>query len=335
LFAADTQKFLQGNPNDGQPPGIRITEILDNARIQNFIVERNGLSESSLNELQNIVSEKPLAIVSSDMDSETLEKLSGMGFETRSVSYPDDSLQPWVWNAVGLRQIISLGEEVTNVDIANVEDAEPIRTLVIRGFAVDLALAQTRLSDLQILLESGSLSVSVKSISKESISPLLGENFLFNAGLIGLFALIAVALVIYIRYRVLKLTIPIIFIALVETFITVALASLISKFDLGAVAGIIAAVGTGVDDQIVITDELTKGQADADISLASRVKRAFFIVVAAAATLLAVMAPIVLVGFGLGKLVGFAITTIVGVLVGVLITRPAFGEIARALLEKD
>jgi preprotein translocase subunit SecD len=34
----------------------------------------------------------------------------------------------------------------------------------------------------------------------------------------------------------------------------------------------------------------------------------------------------------LGKLVGFAITTIVGVLVGVFFTRPAYGELAKYLL---
>jgi preprotein translocase subunit SecD len=37
----------------------------------------------------------------------------------------------------------------------------------------------------------------------------------------------------------------------------------------------------------------------------------------------------------LGDLQGFAIFTILGVLVGVLLTRPAYGDILRALLTGD
>ena len=157
---------------------------------------------------------------------------------------------------------------------------------------------------------------------------------MFNAGLIGLLTLAVVALVIFLRYRVIMLTAPIVFISLAEVFIIVAIASLISKFDLGAVAGIIAAVGTGVDDQIIITDELMKGAVAGEASLVTRIKRAFFMVIAAAVTTLVVMLPIIIMGFGLGRLVGFAITTSVGVLVGVLITRPAFGEIAKEIISK-
>ena len=101
------------------------------------------------------------------------------------------------------------------------------------------------------------------------------------------------------------------------------------------VAGIIAAVGTGIDTEIIITDELLRGEkGDEAASLLTRVKRALFIVFAAASVSLATMLPIIFFGFGLGKLVGFAITTSMGVLVGVLITRPAFAEMARWALEK-
>ena len=107
--------------------------------------------------------------------------------------------------------------------------------------------------------------------------------------------------------------------------------------DLAAITGIIAAVGTGVDDQIVITDELTKGAEETvqtGGSLAGSAKKAFFIVMASAATAIAAMLPIIFFGQGSGmaRLVGFAITTILGVLIGVIITRPAFGEIAKVMV---
>ena len=52
---------------------------------------------------------------------------------------------------------------------------------------------------------------------------------------------------------------------------------------------------------------------------------AFFIIFGAAATTIAAMVP--LMSIGVGFIRGFAITTIVGVLVGILITRPAYARI--------
>ena len=334
LFESDKQKFLAGNPIDGQPSDIEIDEVLLNSGAELFIVEATGLKPEQDNKLLEVVKQKKQTIVPPDLDNELRQKLVSLGFELSEVPFPSNEQQPWLWNATGLRQVISLSEDVANMDVAKLEDASPLSTLLIRGSASDLKTAQQRLSDLEVLLESGSLSVSVKSISKESISPLLGEKFLTVTGIAGIIALLVVTLIVFLRYRVVKLVIPIMFISISEVIITIALSSLISKFDLGAVAGLLAAVGTGVNDQIVISDELTKGVREAEVSLSSRIKRAFFIVVAAAATVIAVMTPIILIGFGLGKLVGFAITTITGVLVGVLITRPAFGEIARAVMEK-
>ncbi|MCD6478724.1 MAG: protein translocase subunit SecD, partial [Candidatus Diapherotrites archaeon] len=70
------------------------------------------------------------------------------------------------------------------------------------------------------------------------------------------------------------------------------------------------------------------------VSLLRRIKRAFFIVIAAASTTLATMLPIILFGYVLVKIVGFAIAITIGVLVGVFVTRPAYGEIARIIVSK-
>jgi len=334
IFESDKLMLFEGNRAENIPAEIEIEEVLLNAAIPHIVVDNNTFSEAQLQQLVLLAEENDKAIVPAALPAGLLDQLEENGFELVE-STPPGSI-PFVWHSTGLRQVISLSDDVTHMDIPDEQKAstEPISSLVIRGFAPTLEEAQRRRADLEIILESGSLSVGVKSISKETISPLLGENFLFNAALIGLFALLVVALVIFLRYRVVKLTAPIIFITLAEVFITIAIASLISKFDLGAVAGLLAAVGTGVDDQIIITDELMKGSVAGEASLITRIKRAFFMVIAAAATTLVVMLPIILIGFGLGKLVGFAITTSIGVLVGVLITRPAFGEIAKEIISK-
>ena len=55
---------------------------------------------------------------------------------------------------------------------------------------------------------------------------------------------------------------------------------------------------------------------------------------AAAATTIAAMIPILIFGFGFGKLTGFALTIITGVLIGIIVTRPAYSEIAKYIMAK-
>ncbi|MFP4530881.1 MAG: preprotein translocase subunit SecD, partial [Halodesulfurarchaeum sp.] len=56
----------------------------------------------------------------------------------------------------------------------------------------------------------------------------------------------------------------------------------------------------------------------------------FWVIGAAAATTIVAMSPLTVLS--LGDLSGFAIITIVGVLIGVFITRPAYGDILRNLV---
>jgi preprotein translocase subunit SecD len=63
--------------------------------------------------------------------------------------------------------------------------------------------------------------------------------------------------------------------------------------------------------------------------LKERIKRALFIIVGAFFTIIAAMMP--LFWAGAGMLRGFALTTIIGVSVGILITRPAFADIVKKI----
>ncbi|MFB6219041.1 MAG: preprotein translocase subunit SecD, partial [Halobacteriaceae archaeon] len=62
----------------------------------------------------------------------------------------------------------------------------------------------------------------------------------------------------------------------------------------------------------------------------SRFRKAFWVIGAAAATTIMAMTPLAFLS--LGALRGFAIITILGVLVGVFVTRPAYGDILRRLM---
>ncbi len=90
-----------------------------------------------------------------------------------------------------------------------------------------------------------------------------------------------------------------------------------------------------MDDLIIIGDEiLQQGEVRTGRVFESRFRKAFWVIGAAAATTIIAMSPLVVLP--LGDLSGFAIITIVGVLLGVLVTRPAYGDILRNLvLDED
>ncbi|MBT6519471.1 hypothetical protein HOK51_06485 [Candidatus Woesearchaeota archaeon] len=185
---------------------------------------------------------------------------------------------------------------------------------------------------LQTVLITGSLPIKLNIVKTDEISPVLGNEFVKNAILIAILAICAVALVVFIRYREWKVAVPMLFTMFSEVVLLLGLAALIQwNLDLAAIAGIIVAVGTGVDDQIVITDETLRGELKGS-SWKERIKRAFFIIMGAYFTTVVAMLPLLFAGAGIIK--GFALTTIIGVSIGVFITGPAYAAVVEILLKK-
>ena len=192
--------------------------------------------------------------------------------------------------------------------------------------------ATRNMNKLQTILITGSLPSKLEIVNEQSISAVLGKAFTDNSILIGILAIIAVTIVIFIRYRRLKIVIPVMFTSVAEVLIILGVSALMKiNLDLSAVAGIIAAVGTGVDDQIVILDEILGKVGEIVHNWKERIKRAFFVIFVAYFTLFASMFPLLFAGAGLLK--GFALTTIIGITIGVFITRPAFSSILESLIE--
>jgi preprotein translocase subunit SecD len=332
LYAQDEQRLLQGSVLEGFPQGTAITELITNTGVP-VIVYKGTLTTEQEEEVLGYLQKYSSVIIPETTQKIVEDQLTAIGFTIKKEALP--STIPWLWRISGAKTVITLTEQITNDNpyVENFENAEVFSSLIIRGAANSSEEAQQELDNLVILLQSGSLPVAIADVSKQTISPLLGQEFLTTTWLIGVVALLLVGLVLFIRYRIPKLIVPIILTGLSEVILVLGFASLINwNLDLASVAGILAAVGTGVDDQIVITDEILKGGLLLHSSIVARVKSAFFIIFAAAATSLATMMPIIFFGIGLGKLMGFAITTIAGVLIGVLITRPAFGEILKEIL---
>ena len=186
---------------------------------------------------------------------------------------------------------------------------------------------------LQTILITGSLPVQLNIVKTDTISPIFGEEFLKNALFIGLLAILAVVIIVTIRYRSAKIAVPMLFTMLSELVLVLGLASLIGwNLDLAAIAGIIIAIGTGVDHQIVIADEVLKGEASQIYDWRKRIKSAFFIIMAAYFTTVVAMLPLWFAGAGLLK--GFAVITIMGISIGVFLSRPAYARIIEVLLKE-
>jgi|AntRauMinimDraft_2_1070382.scaffolds.fasta_scaffold00001_189 preprotein translocase subunit SecD len=296
-----------------------------------------------------------------------------------SNNYPTTTArgQPYLGEISGSGQpaqlMLYVDEEIqSSLNVGAVFKQQVITQPSINGGGETSAQARQDMKELQAILQSGRLPAPIQIDNISTISSSLGGQFM-SAAIISIIAsLIAVGGLIYLRYDDPRLVLPIVVTGASEVYIL--LGVFFSSFitlDLASIAGIIAAVGTGVDDQIIITDESGR---DKIRDWSKRLKRAFFVIFTSAASTIGAMMPIVspsvsnlaigaagigLIGydlytrktkphhlllgalavsvsavaftmnpssFALQSVRGFAITTILGVLVGITITRPAYAK---------
>jgi preprotein translocase subunit SecD len=187
---------------------------------------------------------------------------------------------------------------------------------------------------LQLDLQAGALPTNLDLDDGTTffLEPSLAQEFKLFSLVTGLIAVLAVAAMVFYRYREPGVAAPMVLTAGAEVFILLGFASAIGlALDLSHIAGFIAVIGTGVDDLIIIADEiLQEGEVRTGRVFESRFRKAFWVIGAAAATTIIALSPLAVLS--LGDLQGFAIITIVGVLIGVLVTRPAYGNILRNLV---
>ena len=186
---------------------------------------------------------------------------------------------------------------------------------------------------LEIHLRNGALPVEVKIAGSGSVSAELGDQFKMWCVIAGIFALLAVGASVLYRYHEPAIVLPMIMINASEVIILLGITAPFLQLDLATIAGLIAVLGTGIDQLVILTDEiLHEGKVPSPNIYLKRLKRALGIIVASAATVFIAMLPLALMD--LSTLRGFAIITILGVLVGVIVTRPAYGRIIMAILSK-
>ncbi len=189
--------------------------------------------------------------------------------------------------------------------------------------------AEESMKQLQTVLITGSFPYELEVVKLDTISPTLGKEFVKSILLAAIVSILAVAVIVSLRYRNVKASLALILTSASELTIILGIAALVNwNLDLPSIAGILATIGVGIDSQIIILDE----SQEKFLSIKQRLKRAFAIIMGAYFTAVVALIPLYWAVAGLFK--GFAITTILGITVGVLITRPAFSDIIKKI-DKD
>ena len=189
--------------------------------------------------------------------------------------------------------------------------------------------ARNEMRYLQAILSTQSLPSELEVVQSYSIESSRGEEFLRNSILVAIAAVLIVAGTIAFIYRHIGIFVAIMIALVAELLIVFGVAAFLRlSIDLAAIGGLIAAIGTGVDDQIIMTNEYFRKRKN-ELSSKKKIKAGFYIILISFFTTLAAMIPLYFAGLKI--LQGFAFMIIVGVLVGVLITRPAYGVMLRIM----
>jgi preprotein translocase subunit SecD len=253
-------------------------------------------------------------------------------------------------------------QPVSTLNIIATLAGQSLTTPTIEGFGQTIEDAQNEMLRLQTILRSGSLPVKLTIERVDTITQSEGSRLINSTIIVALVAAVVVAAIIFVRYRDFKLSVPMLLLSFSEIllilgfaasqivgaiivigalfvgiysknihglvgWVSVILMALIAAIvvvnswtlDIPAIAGLIAVLGTSVNQMIIITDQLLM---ERDKDLATRHRTALEIVTNSASMVTFAMIPLVFIGIGVLK--GFAITTVVGVLVGFLLTRPAY-----------
>jgi preprotein translocase subunit SecD len=261
---------------------------------------------------------------------------------------------------------------ITELNIVSNIAGEPITTPSIEGWRKTLEEATLEKLRLQSILKSGSLPVELKIERVETITQTEGKK-LFESTIYILAAnLVAVLLLSMIRYRNLKISLYILMVAVCELIIILGIASsqivagiivilsltlaiiykevkslirvltifvavLISGFvvigkwtiDIPTIAGLVSIIGNS-GELITLTDQFVLEKKK---RIEESVEAGMEIVYNSSTLLVFAMLPLAFLG--LGSLKGFAITTTVGTLIDLLITRPTYVRlIEREFLKK-
>ncbi len=263
--------------------------------------------------------------------------LTGASLETAKVQISDRFGEPNVsikFNAQGSADFDRITNENVRKRLAIVLDgvvhSAPVIQERISGGQAQITgnFTMDEARDLAIVLRAGALPAPVNILEERTVGPSLGSDSIRQGILATIIGSLLVILFMIVYYR---LSGAVADIALIINIflIMAALAAFRATLTLPGIAGMLLTVGVAVDANILIferiREELRTGKT-ARLALDTGYNRAFITIIDTHIT--GIVAAVVLIFFGTGPIKGFAVTTIIGLLVSlftaVFVTRVIF-----------
>ncbi|MGB9674893.1 MAG: hypothetical protein ACPLX8_02045, partial [Nanopusillaceae archaeon] len=183
--------------------------------------------------------------------------------------------------------------------------------------------------NLYIILQNGQLPSKFNIVQESVIPPIFGQYVLSSIVYTIIFTIIGIIAILFLVYRRIIIPLLMLLILISEFAISMAIGILLNQtFDISAFIGIIFGLSTGIDDQLVATEEILRAKPVNQLDKA--ISKAMFIILLAIILEIISVLPAFVAGLSLYR--GFAVMVIITVLTGYIITRPAFISLARRLL---
>lgn len=221
------------------------------------------------------------------------------------------------WNAIGLLSAPTLNPDLaTGVSTQQFSIQGAAKGATFQDQETD---ATNEMNQISSILSGGALPVNIELNSAEVIPPSLGHSFLLYSAIGMICAAIIVLLVIALRYKDLGHLAPMVFVAASQMTILVCFMTAVGTLDLATIAGLFGSLGTSVDYQIVMTDELIgKGHTGGKDEAKRRLQKASYIVTRDVSILVLILLPLMF--SNIVEIIGFVTTTLLGSLLGIAIT---------------
>jgi preprotein translocase subunit SecD len=275
-----------------------------------------NLSPQALDYLENQVGVKQRVILLGGMENfaHVIEKIPE-NYLVENISRPNgESADEWIKRSCGLisdfPENVGVGDNRIIVG-ANLRDTRDIYAILSNKLPVELSILPNSETEVKATLSGGFVGAALIAVAV---------------------SLAGVSLLIYFRYRRWKICLAIIGITMCEFAITLGATSALGlAIGLPEIGGLLLVIGTGIDHQLIVTDEMLQGGSPQakSVSVGWRASRALIIVYAAMSVIIAAMIPIALLGFSAIR--GFTIIAITGTILALLFTRSFYAKIIDAI----
>ncbi|MEM3514163.1 MAG: hypothetical protein QW495_02425 [Candidatus Hadarchaeum sp.] len=258
-----------------------------------------------------------------DFTPELIDRLSSL-YRLEMVPRRDgESVDEWVLRACGVQsapvvtQTMAAGGVTGNLTIPFVGRTQALSLIKAQNFQRALAYR---------------LDFPIAFVQESSLSPSFGPKFKLELTFAVGVTILLVLILVYLAFSRVKAALTIVVFLFVDALLTLAGISIFGlPLGLPAVSGLVLVVLSGLNQHIIITNELLKGvQPQEKVSVGWRASRALSISYLASFTMLLVSILIALLGFGPIRI--FAIVASVGMVIAILLTRPVFARVMESVL---